>query len=734
MPRFNVSGVIQQTAGWLKPLLAGISIDGVEVTQVIQYRKAAVHLKDSKDHGPDNSVRLVADKPAYVRVYLRALFDKVYGVQGTVTVQRMKYGVWVDTGTLTQQSPGTIPALVDPDYDLERRSLASTLNFVIPAALMRGAMRLKVNVQVPGSKRYQAEYLQTVDASLLQTLKVRMIPVKYSGDDLNGNHVDLPLPTLADLQSTVVDTVNWYPVSHRPELSVAGLMNWFVPLSGAIKNGQCPDVWNSILAFLYLVKLADGDRKGWLYYGMLPSAIPKDGTGGCGGGGAGVGTGPVGSSSNMGHELGHVLSFDHSPCGQTNDPYIDANYPAYEPYDSEQNRMASIGEYGFDITGGPDVISPAVGRDFMSYCFPRWPSLYQYGRMFQHEKLNPGWIPGPGDLRPPNVQLDLDSPIPHYIPDPPPPGAGELVDPVPMMVVLGRMVDRRIEVEHVITLETTPAYDGAQLAATSLELIDARGMVLSAGSVHLVETLACGGCGGRQGCGGCGSRALDSGVIRTMVPASSQGVSLRIVQDEEEVWMREPADAPPWVEGLQAEVSDEWLRIGWHEEVYVDKPLRLLRWSGDDGRSWETLATGLGASNATVPLALLRSGPVLVQLLVSDGFHTLVSESARVDVPWRAPDAAILAPASGATVRAGSLIRLWAVGSDASGRPLSGEQLRWELDGQPVGSGTEVFAELMDFEGDHRVVLSADDGTSRTEVSTNFTASGNGRPPHRRTT
>ena len=70
----------------------------------------------------------------------------------------------------------------------------------------------------------RAEVDRLIDASLLQTLKVRMIPVKYSGDDLNGNHVDLPLPTLADLQSTVVDTVNWYPVSHRPELSVAGLI------------------------------------------------------------------------------------------------------------------------------------------------------------------------------------------------------------------------------------------------------------------------------------------------------------------------------------------------------------------------------------------------------------------------------------------------------------------------------------------------------------------------------
>ncbi|WP_112238939.1 M66 family metalloprotease [Kribbella monticola] len=732
MPRFNVSSVFQRLADadWLNPFLAGIYIDGVEVTQVIQYRKAAEHLTDPADRGADNSIRLVADKPAYVRVYVHALFADVYGVQGTVVMQRMKYGVWVDSGTLVAQYPGVVTAPANPDYATERRSLGNSLNFVIPAALMRGTFRLRVTVQAASNNRYRAEHFQTVDASLLQKLKVRMIPIKYSGDDLNGNHVDLPLPTLADLQSTVVDTVNWYPVSHVPELSVAGQMNWFVPLSGAILNGKCPDVWNSILAWMYLVKLADGDKPGWLYYGMLPSAIPLDGTGGCGGGGAGVGTGPVGQSSSMGHELGHVLSFQHSPCGQTNDPYIDPNYPAYEPYDTAQNRMASIGEYGFDITG-PTVLRPGIGRDFMSYCFPRWPSLYQYQRMLQHEHLNPSWVQGPADARPPNVQLDLDGPIPHYIPDPPPDWGSAQVRP--MLVLLGRMVEGQLEVHHVITLDTTPSQDGIRLPGTSVHLIDGQGQLLAQAPVYLVETLACGGCGG-GGCGGCGDKAaLDRGVIRAMVPVAPEGGTLRIVRDDEEVWMREPADAPPWIEGLQAEATPDALRVSWHEEVYVDKPLRLLRWSGDDGQTWQSLAAGLGAGEATVSVTPMSAGSALVQLMISDGFHTVVSDSVRVDVPWRAPDAAILAPASGATVRAGSLIRLWALASDASGRPLSGEQLRWELDGQPAGTGTEVFAELLDFEGDHRVVLTADDGSSRTVLTTKFTASGNGQPPHRHT-
>ena len=44
--------------------ISGLHIDGVEVTQAIQYRSADQHYNDPADRGPDNSIRLVADKAA----------------------------------------------------------------------------------------------------------------------------------------------------------------------------------------------------------------------------------------------------------------------------------------------------------------------------------------------------------------------------------------------------------------------------------------------------------------------------------------------------------------------------------------------------------------------------------------------------------------------------------------------------------------------------------------------
>jgi hypothetical protein len=63
-----------------------IWIVGIEVTQAIQYYHSASHLTDPADRGADNSVRLIARKPAWVRVYVRTskIFRQIEGVTGTL--------------------------------------------------------------------------------------------------------------------------------------------------------------------------------------------------------------------------------------------------------------------------------------------------------------------------------------------------------------------------------------------------------------------------------------------------------------------------------------------------------------------------------------------------------------------------------------------------------------------------------------------------------------------------
>lgn len=198
---------------------------------------------------------------------------------------------------------------------------------------------------------------------------------------------------------------------------------------------------------------------------------------------------------------------------------------------------------------------------------------------------------------------------------------------VPTLMVFGQLVGGQIEVEHVLTLETTPAAAGTSLAGTRLDLIDDVGRIVATAPVQVIETLACGDCGG--GCGDGGS--AESGVICAVIPEPPRGSTLRIVRDEEETWIREPAGAPPRVEGLQGSVEGAWVRLTWQEEVYVDRPLRLLHWSTHDGDTWQVLASALEAGETTVPVALLLSGPALVQVIISDGFDTAVSEWSRIE-------------------------------------------------------------------------------------------------------
>jgi hypothetical protein len=98
----------------IKPLY----IDGVEVTQAIQYYHAKEHLTDPADRGEDNSIRLIANKPAWVRVYVRSsLLTSISGVTGTLEVQQRRWGFLYETVyTHSAESPGTVIAETHPNY------------------------------------------------------------------------------------------------------------------------------------------------------------------------------------------------------------------------------------------------------------------------------------------------------------------------------------------------------------------------------------------------------------------------------------------------------------------------------------------------------------------------------------------------------------------------------------------------------------------------------------------
>ena len=715
--------------------LSAIYVEGVEVTQGLQYRGAEDHLTDPADRGADNSLTLVADKPAVVRVYVRTLLVPVADVTGTITVQRMRYGVWVDSGTLAQQFPGTITARADPTYSSERGSRANSLQFALPGSLLRGgALRLKVQVHEQGHPDVSAETSVTVAPSYRQTLRLRGIPVRYWGPDAAGNQIRVDAPTLADFQAETAWTLTAWPVSPTPDITLAGTFTQNSPLTGNIVGGACPQSWLDLLFWLGIARVIDGNDSTRLYYALMPTAIPIGNAGGCGGGGAGVGAGFVGGNGGvtMAHELGHVLGFSHAPCNLTAGDPNDPSYPAYEPYDSPNNRRASIGEYGYDVTTD-SILSPATTADFMSYCPNTWVSLYHFAQLVPNSRLDPQAPHAPRDTLPP---YDVEVPV-KWPPDPPEPPWNGFVRPGEregIIVIGGRIRDDEVDVRLVLRVDAVAQPAGRRVAGLQAELLGREGEILARGPVYRLAAQAGCGCGGH--CGEQGDEPAE-GLLEAMLPdpaarGEHPGTTLRIARDGTELWRRDAPDRPPTVGEVDAVVDGDVIRIRWQTDAAQGARVdRFVRWSADAGRSWQLLAAGLTADEAEIDVRTMTSGPVLVQPLVTDGFHTVTCQPARLEVEARPPEVAVLWPARGATVRAGQPVRLWGMATASDGRTIPSEDLHWELDGERLEPGGDVRVMLAPWEGEHVAVLHARDGDQRAEVRVVFQATGSGQAARR---
>jgi hypothetical protein len=158
-------------------------VRGVEVSQGIQYFRADQHLTDPADRGPDNTLKLVAGKAAWARVYVETdTAGETVTVTGSLrvayTILNVQFGV--APTTLSPQGPPQINAQYQPNYVTARSSLGQTLNFVIPASLMRGPLTLQATVTSSDASQTTTFDL-FISATLQQTLKVRAISVGYNG-------------------------------------------------------------------------------------------------------------------------------------------------------------------------------------------------------------------------------------------------------------------------------------------------------------------------------------------------------------------------------------------------------------------------------------------------------------------------------------------------------------------------------------------------------------------------
>ena len=227
-----------------------LQVQGMEITQSIQYYRADQHLTDAADRGPDNSLRLVTNKTAWVRTYLRSGQDPAFdngqlaGVNGMLRVERRVGGVWNTVANLAPQNGPIVAEDSFASYDAERGNVNTTLNFVVPANLMTGLLRFTANVASPFAPcpGNSASGSTQVDVNLQQTLNAAFITIGYSGPNATntGNIV------LAARRSRNARRDSWvmttYPVSARRTCAPLHLRDQH-PLKPAQLPGCCSPNW-----------------------------------------------------------------------------------------------------------------------------------------------------------------------------------------------------------------------------------------------------------------------------------------------------------------------------------------------------------------------------------------------------------------------------------------------------------------------------------------------------------
>jgi hypothetical protein len=677
-----------------------LSITSIEVTQAIQYNRAARHLTDPADRGPDNSVPLVQGKAAWVRVYVGSGFTWGTRLSGRLLVSRRLGwgGVYLPALTLAPRAPGVVTTEKD-SYDTERSTLGTSLNFIIPADEMVGQLLLTAEIWYEGQSEANIADSETVNIfpDLVQTLAVRGVMIRYKGPNAVGTaNLDLAAPTMANLMTTAAWSLTTMPVEAQGRFSSAGTIDWATPLTGvATKPGGCSQQWLDLNAAIAAARTADGNRTDVIYYGLLPNGVPIANVGGCAT--HGVTSGGNGDGVAMAHEIGHFCGLPHAPCGTPGDP----SYPAYEPYDAAGMPNASLGEYGLDINNG--TIRRPDSKDLMSYCVGDWFSLFNYQGLYNNSSLDPR----PGSSA--RIRIpDLFDPFLwpwEYIPDPPADRwqtwRRQVSEPLVSVIAIVGPHDQ-VSVKSVMRLTTTSRLDGAMRSdRLVVQLLGREGEVLAEAAAQLLPSQGCGG-----GCGcGCDGKDADDGrngpvVMQAFMPDVAPGSELRILARDDktgemrEIWSRKAPDGRPKLGEFDVTIDGDTGYAKWSAEAASDVVLTFtIQVSKDKGRSWNAVAHGLAGRDAKFDAMPLPAGSLIFRLLAHDGFHSESIEAKPVKMAERPPIVAILHPQPGDRIAAGVPMRLWAAVDLRTGQRIDPAACQWMLDDTDVGNGTEVYVE-----------------------------------------
>lgn len=317
-----------------------LAVAGVTVVQAVQRA--------------DNSVPLVADRPAMLRVFAQA--SEPNAVRPRVRVRWYVDGALRETLTLDAPN-GAVPT------ERNDAELFSSWNATIPAALMRPGASVLVDVDPAAEIResdetnnvYPATAALPLDVRAVPPLRIRFVPIAMTTAGTTGGVAPDNVGRFLDMTLRVMPVGSVEPTVSEPFLTSAAALQ---PNDG---NGA----WGQILSELRAARAAESATDTW--YGVVRAPYTS-GVAGMGyiGHPAAMGWDYLPSGSNVtAHELGHTWGRFHAPCGSV--AGADSQYPYVGGF---------TGHWGLDLVSLR--LRGKFSTDLMGYCNDPWISDYTW--------------------------------------------------------------------------------------------------------------------------------------------------------------------------------------------------------------------------------------------------------------------------------------------------------------------------------------------------------------------
>ncbi|MGQ0703434.1 MAG: hypothetical protein ACT4PM_09925, partial [Gemmatimonadales bacterium] len=392
---------------------------------VLNFRIEAVHLTQGIQT-LEGAVPLVAGRDAYVRVFVTA--NRRSRAAPPVRVRLYRAGAL--TGTIMIPTPlGLVPLAVKEGV------ASSSWNAAIPGSLIQADLAVLADVDpenaTPEEDETDNQFPRSgaphpLETRVVPVLNLRLVPILLRVNERTG---DVNAQNQGDYLS-LVRKISPIPAVDA-EVRTAFQTSVDVP-------NQQEVGWEVLLSELAALRVADGSSayyygvvdarsSGWFVAGIaeLPgwSALGWDD--------------PITRADVAAHELGHNWGRFHAPCGNP-----DGTDPSY-PWEG-----GIIGAYGFDLVTG--MVIDRRYRDFMTYCYPKWISVYNYLGILNY-------------LTSPEVSSVLTAAGPTSY--------------QPTLLVWGRVSSRGLELEPALAMVTRPSLP-TRAGPYQLQGLDAAGAQL----------------------------------------------------------------------------------------------------------------------------------------------------------------------------------------------------------------------------------------------------------------